>query len=93
VIVQCFSDCGAIRRLEIPPSVEEIRRAAFISCTSLNEVIFPNKGRLQVMNGFSGCGELIRVIIPVSVEKISEFNGCRKLRELIFLNSIRICKI
>jgi hypothetical protein len=55
--------------------------------------MFANEGRLQVVNGFSRCGELIRVIIPVFVEKISGFNACRKLRELIFLNGSRICTV
>jgi hypothetical protein len=93
MIIQGFSDCGVIRRLEIPPSVEEVHRTAFTSCTSVNEVMFANEGRLQVMNGFSGCVELIRVIIPVFVEEISRFNGYRKLRELVFLNGSKICKI
>ena len=80
-----FSDCTALKSIEIPASVETIEAAAFKGCSSLTTVTFEKESQLKIIGGgygysysgtfyyygaFSDCTALKSIEIPASVETI-----------------------
>jgi hypothetical protein len=91
-----FKGCSKLARVEIPNSVNEIRKEAFANCTSLTEIAFD--GTLAVVasigaEAFASCTSLASFIIPDSVGSLGDkvFSGCGKLATLTIgsgINSI-----
>ena len=81
-----FSDCTALKSIEIPASVETIEAAAFKGCSSLATVTFEKGSQLKTIGGgyysssyssysyyygaFLDCTALTSIEIPASVETI-----------------------
>ena len=91
-----FSDCTALKSIEIPASVETIEAAAFKGCSSLATVTFEKGSQLKTIGGgyyyhyyygvFSDCTALKSIEIPASVETIeaTAFKGCSSLATVTF---------
>ena len=91
-----FSDCTALKSIEIPASVETIEAAAFFFCSSLATVTFEKGSQLKTIGGgyyyhyyygvFSDCTALKSIEIPASVETIeaTAFKGCSSLATVTF---------
>jgi len=94
-----FSDCTALKSIEIPASVETIEAAAFMGCSSLATVTFEKGSQLKTIGGgyysssysyyygaFLDCTALTSIEIPASVETIeaAAFKGCSSLATVTF---------
>ena len=94
-----FSDCTALKSIEIPASVETIEAAAFMGCSSLATVTFEKGSQLKTIGGgyysssysyyygaFLDCTALTSIEIPASVETIeaTAFKGCSSLATVTF---------
>ena len=93
-----FSDCTALKSIEIPASVETIEAAAFMGCSSLATVTFEKGSQLKTIGGgyssyypnyygaFADCTALTSIEIPASVETIeaTAFKGCSSLATVTF---------
>ena len=90
-----FSDCTALKSIEIPASVETIEAAAFMRCSKLATVTFEKGSQLKTIGGdyssyyygvFSDCTALKSIEIPASVETIeaAAFKGCSSLATVTF---------
>ena len=94
-----FSDCTALKSIEIPASVETIEAAAFNKCSSLATVTFEKGSQLKTIGGgyysssysyyygaFLDCTALTSIEIPASVETIeaTAFKGCSSLATVTF---------
>ena len=94
-----FSDCTALKSIEIPASVETIEAAAFKGCSSLATVTFEKGSQLKTIGGgyysssysyyygaFLDCTALTSIEIPASVETIeaAAFKGCSSLATVTF---------
>lgn len=82
-----FTDCTALKSIEIPASVETIDVSAFLGCSQLKTVSFESNSKLKEIGGasmqyphgaFTDCITLSAIEIPTSVTKIgaAAFYGC-----------------
>jgi len=86
--VSAFWGCALVR-INIPPSVREIKNNAFSDCSDLTTAIL-NDGLEEIGEGaFNGCG-LVRIGIPPSVREIDEtaFEECSNLTTVQFCDEI-----
>lgn len=90
-----FTDCTALKSIEIPASVETIGVSAFLGCTQLETVFFEIGTKLKEIEGasfrqphgaFTNCTSLSFIEIPASVTTIgtAAFYGCTNLSKVIF---------
>ncbi len=85
-----FRDRTEIQRVRFPDSVETIGPAAFLGCTSLEEVIF-GSGLTQIqMEAFRYCESLKEISFPLSLMTIgtAAFEGCTGLQTLLLPDSV-----
>ena len=74
-----FSQCGSLKEIEIPASVEVLCESCFSCCESLSRVTFASGSCLKRIeeSAFSGCESLKEIEIPASVEVLCETaKGC-----------------
>ena len=78
---------SAVESVAVPASVTEIKKEAFINCSSLRHVTFGAGCKLRTIGeqSFSGSG-LIGLAIPSSVTTICKdaFRGCDSLERVTF---------
>jgi hypothetical protein len=85
-MIDGFSGCTSLSRVDIPASVENILSSDFKQCTGLTEVVFAADSRLRTIYGFRVCKSVYRMEIRASVETIlaPAFEDCRALTEVTF---------
>ncbi len=76
-----FRGCSALKRIDLPPSLERIGAHAFAYCSSLEEIAFPESLRRIGNNAFSLCSSLREAWIPDSVTELESytFSDCSSL--------------
>lgn len=77
-------------KLEIPNCIKEIGKAAFVGCTSLEEIVIPDSVTEIGRDAFNGCTSLEEIVIPESVTKIGycAFGGYKSLTSINIPNSM-----
>lgn len=79
-----FWECGKLKEINIPASVETIKGGAFAECKLLSKVTFDENSNLKEFEGergcgvFTGCVSLTTISIPKKVKRIgpSTFSPC-----------------
>ena len=66
----CFSDCEALRYVDIPSSVKEIGSLAFFKCKGFEKITIPDGVKSIGSDGFSYCEKVTYIYVPESVEFI-----------------------
>ena len=71
----------------IPHGVTEIKRNAYLGCTSIETVVIPNTVQTIGDRAFEGCTSLKDVTIPNSVTELgyAAFRKCESLKVCSFL--------
>ena len=87
-----FADYSNLENVEIPNSVTEIGRYAFVGCSSLKEIKIPNSITKIDDGVFESCINLENVEIPNSVIEIGKgtFAGCSNLAEIKVPDSVTV---
>jgi len=95
-----FKNCSNLKRITIPASVITIsdngihanNYGAFQGCSSLEEVIFEENSKLELLGkgAFSLCSSLKKIDIPSSVQEIrgNAFSNCTSLEYIIIPSSV-----
>lgn len=95
-----FTDCTALKSIEIPASVEIIGVSAFYGCSNLQQITFEKPSMLNSLNEggansfamghsygtFAKCISLTTIEIPASIERLHNpmFSGCSNLTTISF---------
>ena len=66
----CFSDCEALRYVDIPSSVKEIGSLAFFKCKGFETISIPDGVESIGSDGFSYCAKVTYIYVPASVKFI-----------------------
>ena len=85
----CYG-CEKLQKIDIPNSVVEIGRAAFMYCVGFTDVGIPNSVTKIGMSAFCRCTKLKSVVIPSSVVSIggSAFARCKELSSIQLPNGL-----
>ena len=85
----CYG-CEKLQKIDIPNSVVEIGRAAFMYCVGFTDVEIPNSVTKIGMSAFCRCTKLKSVVIPSSVVSIggSAFARCKELSSIQLPNGL-----
>ncbi len=77
-----FYECGTLRHITIPDSVEKIGHHAFYACFSLESVSLPDSVSEIGMGCFCGCSELNSVSLSENLSKLPDscFRSCTNLK-------------
>lgn len=86
---------GDATQFEVPSTVNEIRQAAFINCTSLESITLPEGITAINKNTFYGCTSLKSIVIPESVISIGDyaFYNCTSLESINIPDGVTIIGI
>ena len=80
----CFSDCEALKYVDIPSSVKEIGSLAFFKCKGFEKITIPDGVESIGSDGFSYCEKVTYIYVPESVKFIGHHAffgnlGCEKI--------------
>lgn len=84
-----YNSCTALRRIDLPDSITEIRHGAFYA-TSLTEITIPNSVTSMSEQPFANCTSLTRAVLPNSITTIPNlcFSGCTLLNNIAIPESV-----
>ena len=84
-----FSNCGKLKTVTIPDSVQTIGSDAFFSCSSLESAIIPKNVVSIGEDAFRLCESLTSVSLPLSLKTIGlgAFYGCDNLKTVNYAGS------
>eukprot|EP00526_Cylindrotheca_closterium_P005832 CAMPEP_0113614458 /NCGR_PEP_ID=MMETSP0017_2-20120614/7177_1 /TAXON_ID=2856 /ORGANISM="Cylindrotheca closterium" /LENGTH=578 /DNA_ID=CAMNT_0000523627 /DNA_START=54 /DNA_END=1793 /DNA_ORIENTATION=- /assembly_acc=CAM_ASM_000147 len=87
-----FSACGALREIDILPSVRIVGDSAFEECYSLSKIHFHEDGFLTTIgdSAFSNCWSLTELSIPTETIQQSAFEGCTCLARVSFQEGLEV---
>lgn len=90
VYMRAFMNCGQLKSVEMPKSLEGISYEMFKNCTSLSSVTIPSTSTYVEENAFFGCTSLTEITIPDSVTYIGSqaFGNCSNLKKVVLGNKI-----
>ena len=79
---QAFRDCRAFTRINIPASMTEIDREAFIYCHGATELTLPDNLQKIGVGAFSSCGKLTEIKLPQALTTVNEhtFENCSEVK-------------
>lgn len=91
---EMFSGQTQLETVIIGNSVKEIKDGAFITCSSLKDVIFPEGlSSLERIDrhAFRDCESLSKIIIPEGVSSIGEyaFSGCKAAKSIVIPTTVK----
>lgn len=79
-----FYECGSLRHIALPDSIEKIGHHAFYACYSLESIIVPDSVTDIGMGCFCGCESLTSVTLPEGITRLPEscFRSCTSLKSI-----------
>lgn len=79
-----FYECGTLRHVTLPNTVEKIGHHAFYACFSLESITIPDSVKEIGMGCFCGCGSLSSVRLPDNIARLPEscFRSCTSLKNI-----------
>lgn len=86
-----FENCSSLQEIEIPPSVQSIKRFAFKDCKSLKNIVINPSIKIIQPYAFDGCISLNFSSIPEQYNKIHKFESEANIKT-VFLGSSGVGK-
>lgn len=88
---RAFSGCSNLTTLELGNNLETIEQWAFENCSSLKELIIPDKVSSIGRYAFSGCESLNTLQLGNNLESIGSyaFIGCQSLTKLVIPDNVK----
>jgi hypothetical protein len=85
-----FNRCSALKTIELPKELLEIKMGAFNGCASLKTIQLPKTLSEIGVEAFYGCTGLSSITIPAKVTNIpiGAFEGCSSLVKVIFAGKV-----
>lgn len=79
-----FYECGSLKHITLPNSVEKIGHHAFYACYSLESITIPDSVTELGMGCFCGCESLTAAVLPDTIERLPEscFRSCTSLKSI-----------
>lgn len=79
-----FYECGSLRHITLPDSIEKIGHHAFYACYSLESITIPDSVSDIGMGCFCGCEALSSVALPDGISRLPEscFRSCTSLKSI-----------
>ena len=77
-----FKNCSRLNNIVINSNILEIRKEAFVSCSSLTNITFQNGVKIIGDSAFSGCG-FTRIELPQSIQEIGKRAFGGKIEQII----------
>lgn len=76
-----FYECGSLRHIALPDSIEKIGHHAFYACYSLESITIPDSVTEIGMGCFCGCETLSSVTLPDNIQRLPDscFRSCTAL--------------
>lgn len=86
-----FSQCCALKEIQLPSSLNSIGESAFLNCKNLNEIHLPTSVKDIQTNAFALCSSIKTFIIPNKVSNINDntFSGCSNLESVFIPRSVK----
>lgn len=77
-----FYECGSLKHVTIPDTVEKIGHHAFYACFSLESISLPDSVSEIGMGCFCGCSALNSISLPENLSKLPDscFRSCTSLK-------------
>lgn len=79
-----FYECGTLRHIVLPDTIEKIGHHAFYACYSLESITIPDSVSEIGMGCFCGCTSLSAISLPVGISRLPEscFRSCTSLKSI-----------
>lgn len=76
-----FYECGSLRHIALPDTIEKIGHHAFYACYSLESITIPDSVTEIGMGCFCGCEKLSSVTLPDNLQRLPDscFRSCTAL--------------
>ena len=91
---QSFKDNQSLKKIEISNNISTIDWMAFAGCTNLEEVVFTEPSKIEVLpfELFVNCSSLTTINIPSSVKEIKPlcFAGCAALTHVVIPEGVEL---
>ena len=86
-----FNKCSALKTVTLPDNLEDLGATAFMGCTSLEEVIFPETCNVRSLKPLKGAASSGSADLggALSYQYKGYFNGCTSLETLVLPKSLR----
>ena len=88
-----LSGASRLLKVEIGENVTEIKEKAFYNCSKLEEVVFPENGKITSIGeyAFGSCRSLKEITIPDGITDISKhaFSYCRSLTSVTMSENVK----
>lgn len=84
----CFHNCGLLKSITLPDSVNELGGFSFAGCTKLQEIILPENTTVIGEYAFASCSSITSFIVTRNVNHIGDnaFMGCSNLKTIDILS-------
>lgn len=79
-----FYECGTLRHITLPNTIEKIGHHAFFACFSLESITIPDTVNEIGMGCFCGCSALTSAKLPDNITRLPEscFRSCTSLKNI-----------
>lgn len=87
-----FQGCTSLKSITLPEGLQNIGLSVFYNCKSLEQVTIPSTVTYIESHAFGNCTSLQSITIPSSVKRISGFDGCTALTEVVLNEGLQSIK-